>query len=249
VTSRNLRRIVDSRAVTTGGSRLDPPRTVPVDKELKTLFQVKPMAQTTHTRNPSLMFQATRPVHCRGGSLSVTRLIVVTAVIAVSLQFLPIQASADVVTLQNATATYSQAAFGGFPAGMAIDGNFGSNNGWAIYEGTTGSGGTTPNMTHPQIAVFEAVANIGSAGGTFLTFTFHQLHSNPGHNIGRFRLSATTDDRSLFADGLSTGGDVTANWTILGTLSAISTGLPFLESSVTVPFWRVVRILRRQSTP
>jgi hypothetical protein len=235
VTSRNLRRIVDSRAVTTGGSRLDPPRTVPVDKELKTLFQVKPMAQTTHTRNPSLM--------------SVTGLIVVTAVIAVSLQFLPIQASADVVTLQNATATYSQAAFGGFPAGMAIDGNFGSNNGWAIYEGTTGSGGNTPNMTHPQTAVLEAVANIGSAGGTVLTFTFHQLHGNPGHNIGRFRLSATTDDRSLFADGLSTGGDVTANWTILGTLSAISTGLPFLESSVTVPFWRVVRILRRQSTP
>ena len=30
-----------------------------------------------------------------------------------------------------------------------------------------------------------------------------------------FRLSVTTDDRSTFADGLSNGGDVTANWTQL----------------------------------
>ena len=33
--------------------------------------------------------------------------------------------------------------------------------------------------------------------------------------VGRFRLSVTTDDRSLFADGLQVGGDVTANWTEL----------------------------------
>jgi hypothetical protein len=57
-----------------------------------------------------------------------------------------------------------------------------------------------------------------------LTFTFHQLHSNPGHNIGRFRISLTTDLRSEFADGLATGGDVTANWVILHPLTATSTG-------------------------
>ena len=33
--------------------------------------------------------------------------------------------------------------------------------------------------------------------------------------LGHFRLSVTTDDRSTFCDGLATGGDVTANWTVL----------------------------------
>ena len=33
--------------------------------------------------------------------------------------------------------------------------------------------------------------------------------------LGHFRLSVTTDDRSTFCDGLPTGGDVTANWTVL----------------------------------
>ena len=40
----------------------------------------------------------------------------------------------------------------------------------------------------------------------------------------RFRFSITTDDRSTFADGLSTGGDVTANWIVLDLASAVSTG-------------------------
>ena len=41
-------------------------------------------------------------------------------------------------------------------------------------------------------------------------------------SLGRFRLSFTTDNRSLFADGLSSGGDVTANWVELTPLSANS---------------------------
>jgi hypothetical protein len=48
---------------------------------------------------------------------------------------------------------------------------------------------------------------------------------NPGHSLGRFRLSVTTDDRSLFCDGLPTGGDVTANWVVLdpSSVTAINT--------------------------
>lgn len=44
----------------------------------------------------------------------------------------------------------------------------------------------------------------------------HQNFTAPGqHTIGRFRISVTTDARSLFADGLDTGGDVIADWTVL----------------------------------
>jgi len=45
------------------------------------------------------------------------------------------------------------------------------------------------------------------------------MHLNPGHLLGRFRLSVTTDDRSTYADGLAVGGDVTANWTVLTDLT------------------------------
>jgi hypothetical protein len=76
-----------------------------------------------------------------------------------------------------------------------------------------------------QTAAFETVSDLGLAGGSVLTFTLTQTHSNPGHVLGRFRLSVTTDNRSLFCDGLATGGDVTANWTVLspGSVSALNT--------------------------
>jgi hypothetical protein len=47
----------------------------------------------------------------------------------------------------------------------------------------------------------------------------HFLHFNPEHLLGRFRFSVTTDDRTTFADGLHTGGDVVANWTVLSSPS------------------------------
>ena len=61
-------------------------------------------------------------------------------------------------------------------------------------------------------AVFETVSDVGAA-----TFTFTMEHSILGAAVGtgKFRLSVTTDDRGTFADGLSNGGDVTANWTEL----------------------------------
>lgn len=120
------------------------------------------------------------------------------------------------VPLQNATATFSQTFTGDFSVARAINGTTADNLGWAIFRNDG-----QPDQTQPEIAAFETVTNVGT-GSSLLTFTLTQTHSNPGHLIGRFRLSATTDDRSLFADGLQTGGDVTANWTPLDPLSLVS---------------------------
>lgn len=127
------------------------------------------------------------------------------------------------VALQNATATFSQTSFGGDPVGQAIDGSLGDHNGWAIYEGPTDCCGALLGNTNPQIAVFETTSDISIAGGASLTFTLQQLFYIGTHNIGRFRLSATTDARSEFADGLASSGDVTAAWTVLAPVAANST--------------------------
>jgi hypothetical protein len=150
------------------------------------------------------------------------RLAVLTAILSVTGE-----ARAVFVVLQDATATFSQSSFGGQPVGQAIDGNFGNRNGWAIYEGTNAGGGLVTDLTNPQTAAFETASDVGFAGGTTLTFFLHQLFlpnaENGGHNIGRFRLSFTTDARSEFADGLPTGGDVSANWVVVQPLSAAAT--------------------------
>ena len=99
------------------------------------------------------------------------------------------------IPLQNATATFSQTSFGGDPVGQAIDGSLGDHNGWAIYEGPTDCCGDIPGQTNPQIAVFETVSDVNVAGGAPLTFTLQHLFYIGTHNIGRFRLSATTDAR------------------------------------------------------
>ncbi len=119
------------------------------------------------------------------------------------------------VVLQNATATHTQ---GGFFINQTIDGNLGGTsvvNGWALDNGVGGSGSET--------AVYETQTNLGGPGGTAFTFTLTQ---NFGLSItmGKFRLSVTTDDRGAFADGLGTGGDVTANWRILGPSTVMATG-------------------------
>ena len=113
------------------------------------------------------------------------------------------------VTLQQPTATFSQVISGVFPIAEAIDGNVNQINGWAIH----------PNET-AQTAVFETSTDLFTNGGS-LTFTLKQFFATQ-HTIGRFRLSATTDNRSLFADGLATGGDVVANWVILDPTSVSS---------------------------
>jgi hypothetical protein len=119
------------------------------------------------------------------------------------------------VLLQQPTGTFSQSEGADLSVSKMIDGVTTDNLGWSVY----------PNI-QAQTAAFETRDNIGFPGGTVLTFNLvFNHHSVPGstsHTLGRFRLAATTDPRDTFADGLQSGGDVSANWHILGVLSAIS---------------------------
>jgi hypothetical protein len=114
------------------------------------------------------------------------------------------------LTLQNATATYSQTTFGQFTIGKAIDGLDNNGLGWGI----------SPQEATPQTAAFEtSVDTAAQTGGTRLLFILdHTLATE--HALGRFRISYTTADRSLFADGnegTATPGDVGAAgiWNVL----------------------------------
>jgi hypothetical protein len=118
---------------------------------------------------------------------------------------------AAAVGLQNATATFSQPVFGGGPwlASQMIDGNTGGFNGWAVYDPSQ----PAATATSAQIAAFEMVTDLSAPA---IRVNMLHLHGSAnGHNVGRFRFSVTQDDRSTFCDGLQTGGDVTANWTVL----------------------------------
>ncbi|ADB17731.1 autotransporter-associated beta strand repeat protein [Pirellula staleyi DSM 6068] len=101
--------------------------------------------------------------------------------------------------LTTATSSFSQ---GGFTPAALIDNNFNLNSfGWANAGNAGGSN-----------AVFETGTNLNPAGIP-TTIDFSILSGGYGqHTIGRFKIYATTDDRSLFADGVINGGDVTANW-------------------------------------
>jgi hypothetical protein len=114
------------------------------------------------------------------------------------------------VMLQNATATFSQA---GFPISATIDGNFSGANGWAL----------NPQIVDQTAAYETAVDIVAGPVGTAFTFTLTQNFGN-NHTLGRFRFSVTSDTRTTFADGLPSGGDVTANWTQLTPLTAVATG-------------------------
>ena len=110
--------------------------------------------------------------------------------------------SNGLVPLQNGTATFSSTRAEITSPDQAVDGNFNSSNGWHIarvdaFDGTTS-----------ETAVWETATDVSPGP---LVFKMHFLHDNPGHLLGRFRFSVTTDDRSTFADGLDTGGDVDAN--------------------------------------
>jgi hypothetical protein len=85
-------------------------------------------------------------------------------------------------------------------------------NGWAIQ----------PDI-FDQTAVYEIASNPAGPYGAVLTFVMTQNFGG-NHTLGRFRFSVTGDNPSTFADGLQTGGDVTANWTQLTPLTALATG-------------------------
>lgn len=113
------------------------------------------------------------------------------------------------VPLRNGTATFSMLAYNGpYGAGQAVDGDFGANNGWTIWE----DGAAIPNVCRPQTAVWETESDQNASG---LTFTLYFLHFTPRHLLGRFRFSVTADDRNEFADGRHGNGDVEARWTVL----------------------------------
>ncbi len=131
-------------------------------------------------------------------------------------------ANGDQVVLENGTGTFSQEGFrspaqsadgyfdhfdplGYLPDPIVWDDSWG--NGWAILSSPNGD----------ETAVWETRDNLVPPSGSesTLTFTMHFDHNWKEHILGRFRISVTTDDRSEFADGLSTGGDVTANWVVL----------------------------------
>jgi len=82
------------------------------------------------------------------------------------------------VALQNAQADFLQ---GGFSVALAIDGNAGNQNAWAVSP----AGGVT------HWATFEAKDAVSQASGTVLKFVIHQNHSAPKHLLGRFRISVT----------------------------------------------------------
>ncbi|WP_292993984.1 FxDxF family PEP-CTERM protein [Nitrosomonas sp.] len=112
------------------------------------------------------------------------------------------QSQAAIVPLQNATATYSQGSE--WTASNTIDGiTVGPLTSWAIF----------PNQASPQTIVWETQSDqtFDHTPVNFLLY-HHDTAAAPAHSLGHFRLSYTTDNRDLFADGLANGGDVTANW-------------------------------------
>ncbi len=85
------------------------------------------------------------------------------------------KADAAAVPFTAAAADFSQE---GWPVAAAIDGK--AETGWAI----------DPQEATPHGAIFSTAKPVGFDGGTVLTFTLEQGFQ--AHNIGRFRLWATT---------------------------------------------------------
>jgi hypothetical protein len=129
---------------------------------------------------------------------------------------------AQAVVLTNATATYSQSFLtSNYLVSQSIDGITLGRNGWAVGQNTS-----NPALAaFAETAAFETLSNPAGGSGAYMTFTLTQNFAEvPGHTIGRFRLSVTGDDRTTFADGLQSGGDVTATWSILTPVIALATG-------------------------
>ena len=103
------------------------------------------------------------------------------------------------IGLQNATATFSQV---NNTPDKTIDG-FNGPTGWAIQDAN--------NETKSETAVWETTTDLINPGSIKL----EMIHGWSQLVLGHYRWSVTGDDRSTFADGLGTGGDVTANWTYL----------------------------------
>jgi hypothetical protein len=139
--------------------------------------------------------------------LNMPHIIALSALLAGVFLFAPVPLRADAVTLQNGTATFSQFTDDVYyGVDKAVDGSFDAY-GWAIAQFYPGA-----NSTNSETAVWETSTDVNSGP---LTFRMHFLLYGGGDLLGRFRFSVTTDNRNMFADGLDSGGDVSANWIVL----------------------------------
>jgi hypothetical protein len=116
-----------------------------------------------------------------------------------------VPAVAQEVAFQMATATFTQSACNSHSPAAVHNGST-ADDGWAIAVHCGAAG----DAAFAQTLVLETAVDLDATNLQFL------LTQGPtGHLIGRFRLSVTGDDRATFADGLASGGDVSANWTVL----------------------------------
>ncbi|MGB0722151.1 MAG: hypothetical protein ACPGU7_07105 [Gammaproteobacteria bacterium] len=116
-------------------------------------------------------------------------------------------AHAAAIGLQTATSDYGHI---GNAIANTIDGDTASS-GWNLYD-TLSLGGREATIVWET----QTVVDVGE-----LTFTMHMLAGSK-QILGRYRLSYTTDNQSLFADGLQIGGDITANWVVLNSPTSLS---------------------------
>ena len=91
------------------------------------------------------------------------------------------------ILLRKAIADFSQ---DGWPVAASIDGN--PKTGWAVL----------PEFGKRHVAIFEVKDPATFNKGSTLTFTLDQRYFGKEHNIGRFRLSATTAEAPMSIDGL-----------------------------------------------
>ena len=96
-------------------------------------------------------------------------------------------AKAVAVALKNARATFEQK---DLTVAAAIDDD--KTTGWAIV----------PKLGMDHAAVFETEREVGTPGGTILTFTL-DFQKNAGHSIGRVRIAVTTAPGPVALDGLA----------------------------------------------
>ncbi len=113
------------------------------------------MTPSTITRSSPSLFQATPPVHCRGGSLSVTCLIVVAAVIAGCCQALPVQAQVQNWTNTSNSNAWFQVASNWSPPitpNPASHVDFGAPSAYKVWwnEATAAASPTVDSLTVAQ---------------------------------------------------------------------------------------------------
>jgi hypothetical protein len=160
---------------------------------------------------------------------------------------------AGTVSIQNGTATFSQATdpiWGMHSPDFVYDNLFDYPNGWAIARFCPPDG---TDSTNNETAVWETTADVNSDS---IAFKMYFTYIGGQCLLGRFRFSVTSDDRSLFADGLDNGGDVTANWTVLSNASVqgpdgmIFTNLPdgSVLASGTIPLDGIYTVIYQNST-